>query len=197
MRKLGFWDWLAYSCVAIPATILAADSAIKNTKNFQPMVQWITDNKIWNYAPLVLILIGGVIFLLRQFGLIRTIDKPEAVEPVWNENAQLTLLFDNQLHAATALRQDEVRFYYWSATPVPTINFETRQIATTPGYMLVFLALKDPTYVNHYKAVVIGGGNYNCEFLAIHPTGAMLRILGDLSGRTLDIRFSRDPIPLD
>jgi hypothetical protein len=43
---------------------------------------------------------------------------------------------------------------------------------------------------------VIGGG-IQCEVLYAHPTGAVVRAIGDLRGETLDVWFGKDPIPLD
>jgi len=114
----------------------------------------------------------------------------------WTTDAHLTLTFDGQLSAATATNQDGVRYYYWYAFPGLAINWDTRQVAGTPGYIVIFLSLNDPTYTNYSKVTVVGGGLL-CEVLSASSAGAVVRVMGDMSGRTVDIRFSQKPIPLD
>ena len=114
----------------------------------------------------------------------------------WNENAVLQLAFDNELQQATSLKQEGVTYYYWTHIPGVAVNFENRQIQTGIGYIMIFLALKDPTHTNYSRARVLGGGIHT-EILGTHPTGAMVRLMGDMRGRTVEIRFSKNPIPLD
>ncbi len=80
--------------------------------------------------------------------------------------------------------------------PKRSVNFDTRQVQTGVGYVMIFLALKNPTHTNYSKARVLGGGIL-AEILGTHPTGAMVRVMGDMRGRTVEIRFSKNPIPLD
>jgi hypothetical protein len=60
--------------------------------------------------------------------------------------------------------------------------------------MMLFLVLADPTHTN-YSRVRMTGGGIQCEVLFAHPTGAVVRAMGDMRGRTLDIWFNKDPIP--
>ena len=61
---------------------------------------------------------------------------------------------------------------------------------------MIFLVLADPTHTNYSRWRVTGGG-IQCEVLSAHPTGAVVRAMGDMRGRTLDVWFNKDPIPLD
>jgi hypothetical protein len=106
------------------------------------------------------------------------------------------LTFDNELKAATPTNQDGVRFYYWQSIPSVLIDYQAQQHSVGPGYVMVYLSLKDPTYTNYSRAIVIGGG-VTCEILASHPTGAAIRAMSDMRGRTLDIQFSKNPISLN
>jgi hypothetical protein len=115
---------------------------------------------------------------------------------IWNSSARLVLTFDTQLQAASASRQEGVRFYYWYHFPGVGIDFEKRQTQAVPGYIVVFLSLKDPTYTNYSPVRVVGGGIL-CEIQATHAAGAVVRAMGDMRGRTLDIWFSKDTIPVD
>jgi hypothetical protein len=114
----------------------------------------------------------------------------------WTDNARLTITFDNELQAASASRQECVRFYYWYNVPGVAVVWSTQQISAGPGYMMIFLVLADPTHTNYNRVRVTGGG-IQCEVLSAHPTGAVVRAMGDMRGRTLDIWFSKNPIPLD
>src|ERR1700730_4268007 len=71
-----------------------------------------------------------------------------------------------------------------------------RQASPIVGYVMIFLALNDPTYTNYSRVRVVGGGVL-CEILSTHAAGAVVRAMGDMRGRTLEIRFSKVPIPLD
>jgi hypothetical protein len=115
---------------------------------------------------------------------------------IWNSSARLVLTFDTQLQAASASRQEGVRFYYWYHFPGVGIDFEKWQTQAAPGYIVVFLSLKDPTYTNYSRVRVVGGGIL-CEIQATHAAGAVVRAMGDMRGRTLDIWFSKDTIPVD
>ena len=113
----------------------------------------------------------------------------------WTTSARLTLIFDSRQEHETPSIQEGVRFYYWQSIPNLGVNFETRQIVAEPGYTLIFLSLDDPTHTNYKRAVVVGGG-INCTWLGDHPAGAALKVSGDLRGRTVDIRFSKTPMPV-
>jgi hypothetical protein len=124
---------------------------------------------------------------------------PKTSEPssqTWTANARLTITFDNDLQAALASKQEGVRFYYWYHFPGIGVDFQRRQVSTGPGYVTVFLSLADPTHTNYNRVRVVGGGVL-CEVLSAHAAGAVVRAMGDMRGRTLDIWFSKDPIPLD
>jgi hypothetical protein len=149
-------------------------------------------------------------FIWQQFRTSQTIQPqigPSGVGPqtsttlpdqskAWTENARLTITFDNELQAASASRQEGVRFYYWYNVPAVAIEWKTRQISTESGYMMVFSALADPTSTNYSRVRVIGGG-IQCEVLSTHPAGAVIRAMGDMRGRALDVWFSKNPIPFD
>jgi hypothetical protein len=119
---------------------------------------------------------------------------PEKQE--WNDNARLTLIFDNELQAATASRQEGVRFYYWYHFPAVAVDFKQKKTVAAPGYVMVFLALQDPTHTNYSRVRVLGGGVL-AEVMASHAAGAVVRAMGDMRGRTIDIWFSNKPIPVD
>ena len=92
--------------------------------------------------------------------------------------------------------QDGVRYFYWYHFPGVGIDYEKPQASPIVGYVMIFLALNDPTYTNYSRVRVVGGGVL-CEILSTHAAGAVVRAMGDMRGRTLEIRFSKVPIPLD
>lgn len=191
MANWGFWEWLTYISIGLAAAVLALDAAVKGTSNLLPSWRFILDSQIWRFAPIILLVISGMLICFQRVGWIGKSDVAEN----WNPKAHLTLTFDNQLQSVATGTQEGVRFYYWTHIPGLEINWERRETAAGPGYVIVFLALKDPTYTNYSRAVVVGGGPL-CEILATHATGAVIRAIGDLRGRTLDIQFSKTPIPL-
>ena len=115
---------------------------------------------------------------------------------VWTDNAQLAITIDNELQTASPSVQDGVRYFYWYHFPGVGIDYEKRQASPIVGYVMIFLALNDPTYTNYSRVRVVGGGVL-CEILSTHAAGAVVRAMGDMRGRTLEIRFSKVPIPLD
>ena len=115
---------------------------------------------------------------------------------VWTDNAHLAITFDNELQTASPSVQDGVRYFYWYHFPGVGIDYEKRQASPIVGYVMIFLALNDPTYTNYSRVRVVGGGVL-CEILSTHAAGAVVRAMGDMRGRTLEIRFSKIPIPLD
>ncbi len=136
-------------------------------------------------------LVGGASLILWIAKLL-----PESKEVKWNENAHLTLTFDSELQNGSPLKQEGVRYYYWYHFPAIAINFDARQTQPTPGYIMVFLSLKDPTYTNYSRVRVVGGGIL-CEVISTHCSGAVVRASGDMRGRTLEILFSKEPIPVN
>lgn len=119
-----------------------------------------------------------------------------AASAKWNENAQLSISFDNELTAATPIKQEGVSWYYWMPTPTIHVDFEKKEISQNVGTMMVFLALKEPMATNYSRVRVVGGG-IPATVRSSSSAGAMVQAIGDLRGRTLDIRFSKNPIPLD
>ena len=114
----------------------------------------------------------------------------------WTDNAHLVLTFDNEFNSATSTIQEGVRWFYWAQIPGVNIDFEHRQYSFQPGYMMVFMALEHPTFTNYSSVKVVGGG-IPTTVLASSPAGATIRAMGDMRGRTIDIKFSKNPIPLD
>lgn len=112
-----------------------------------------------------------------------------------NEKCHLRLVFDNELLSAGAIEQVGINFYYWYHFPSVAIDYESRQLSSRVGYVVVFLALKEPSYTNNSRITVVGGG-INCELVSHHPSAAVVRIMGDMRGRTVDIQLGKDPIPI-
>jgi hypothetical protein len=64
----GFWDRLAYATLWIAAVIVAADTALKGSQRLAPHFDWLLENRLWSYAPLILMTLSGVVFLGKQLG---------------------------------------------------------------------------------------------------------------------------------
>ena len=120
---------------------------------------------------------------------------PAQSADAWNDEARLTLVFDETIQNAVSAAQENVQYYYWLHSPGFKFDCETDNLTLLPGSVTVFLSLKDPTHTNYYRVHVVGGG-VHCAVLGHHPAGATVSATGDLRGRTLDIRFSKTPIPL-
>jgi hypothetical protein len=189
---LSFLRWILFS-IFITGIISANISKLIEQKHWdswflQSLAFLPTLTSQW-WFWLVLGLIGGASLVLWIAKFL-----PQFKE--WNENARLTLVFDNDLQTASPTKQEGVRYFYWYHFPNASINFDTRQVQTTTGYIIVFLALEDPTHTNYNRVRVIGGG-ISCEVVSTHCAGAVIRASGDMRGRTLDIWFSKEPIPID
>ena len=70
MSSWSFWDWLTYTCIAIAALILALDQAIKGSPLLLGNLSGILAKPSWNYAPLGLIGLSGVLLLLKQLNML-------------------------------------------------------------------------------------------------------------------------------
>jgi hypothetical protein len=135
--------------------------------------------------------VGGValsLWLMRLW--------PPGETVAWNDNARLTIIFDRELQTASASRQDGVMYYYWYHFPGVGVHWEKREITSEPGYVTIFLTFKNLTHTNYSRVRVIGGGIL-CEISGTHATGAVVRAMGDMRGRTFDVWFSKEPIPVD
>ena len=119
--------------------------------------------------------------------------RPKSV--VWNDAAELSLLFDSELQSASATTLTGVYFYYWYHFPGFLVNYEMRQTQANIGYVMVFLSLPEPTSINFSRVSVAGGGIF-CEIVSMQTSGLVVRATGDLRGRTLRIQLSKDPISL-
>jgi hypothetical protein len=158
-------------------------------------------------ALLSVIAKGAVVLFLGFLGAFTLIDTgfrlgwyQSTAEPSaageWNSEARLTLIFNSTLENATASVQDGIRYYYWYHFPSLSVDFGSKKISRAPGHVLVFMSLQDPTHTNYSLIRVLGGG-VQSELISSHAAGAVVRAIGDLRGRTLEVRFSKSPIPLD
>jgi hypothetical protein len=67
MRDWGFWGWFSYGTTFAAAIIIAV---IQGGKDMTPH-NWLPAlfaSTRWNYVPLILMLAGGSVFVLREFG---------------------------------------------------------------------------------------------------------------------------------
>lgn len=166
-------------------------------------------NQVWQAVGLLVFFVSTASIVFRQHRVIqRTIpggsigggpDSANAAltgsDVPWKDAARLTLVFENDLTYASPACQEGVNWYYWTSVPAFHVNWETEQLTSSHHYVIVFLAFDYPMHTNNSRVCAVGGG-IHCEVLGHHPSGATVRAIGDLAGRTLDIRFSKTPIPI-
>jgi hypothetical protein len=111
----------------------------------------------------------------------------------WTENAHLTLTFDGTLQHASETAKEGIEYYYWYSVPALEIDWKKHQYRGAPGYVVIFMTLKHPTYTNYNRCRVIGT-DIQCDVLDHQADGAAVRIIGDLRGKSVDVRFSKNPI---
>jgi hypothetical protein len=70
MPHWGFWEWLAYTGIWVPAIILAADVGLKMSPNLRKNFDPIITSPLWGFMPLILLTLSGAILLGRQLGLL-------------------------------------------------------------------------------------------------------------------------------
>jgi hypothetical protein len=77
VRKWGFWDWVAYICIAIAAVMMAFDAAVKSSANLTSIFSFIVDNRLWQFTPAVAVVISAIIIAAERLGWIEaTAEKP-------------------------------------------------------------------------------------------------------------------------
>jgi hypothetical protein len=109
----------------------------------------------------------------------------------WRDNARLTLAFDSAI--PTAIRQEGVRCYHWHSVPGITVKWSTKNVSFPPGYTLKFLEFTEPTHTDSWR-VRVGNEIADNRVDTTSATGAVVRAMGDLRGKTIDIQFSKDRI---
>ena len=109
------------------------------------------------------------------------------------DQARLTIAFDNG--QASVLQQDGVRSYHWYSVPGVKMDWSTRDVDTeVPGYMLIFLQFNDPTHTDNWRVLVDERSTDDARVMTTTATSAIIRAVGDMNGKTIDIRFSKDRI---
>ena len=70
MTGWGPFEYLVFTLVAIPAAIMAIDTAMKASPTMGPATASFRERGWWGYAPAVLLIAAIVVFLLRITGTI-------------------------------------------------------------------------------------------------------------------------------
>jgi hypothetical protein len=81
MKRLSFTDWLAYGAIAIAAIILALDTGMTQAKEAGKLMPSFISSPVWGFAPLVLLMVGGAIFLAKQLGFVGAATKQSSFSP--------------------------------------------------------------------------------------------------------------------
>jgi hypothetical protein len=119
--------------------------------------------------------------------------QPSDLKGPWIDDARLTIAFDKKLQRTTALRQEAVRCYHWYSVPGVTVDWGSRKVYPGPGDMLIFLEFDYPTHLD-YSRIRVVNSSIESQVLSTSLAGAVIRAIGDMRGRTIDIRFSKNPI---
>jgi len=156
---------------------------------WEPAMRWLSGlaQTDW-YRYLAAAVVGAAITLWVSYWLRK--------RELWSEGARLTLAFDGNSEYATPSCQEGIAYYFWYCVPGISVDWDNRQITRTRGYLMLFMSFGRPTHTNYSKVNVIGGG-FHCEIMGTHPFGTVVRIMGDVSGRTIDVRFSKAPISIN
>lgn len=67
MANWGFWEWVAYATMFIGAVILAADQGFKGAPAMKDHVPLFIASPLWSFAPLILLIVGALILICRDF----------------------------------------------------------------------------------------------------------------------------------
>lgn len=108
-----------------------------------------------------------------------------------SDNARLTIAFDSV--TPTVVRQEGVRCYHWHSVPNVVIDWRTRNVSELPGYMLIFLEFTNPTCKDHWR-VRVENEDIESPIQSTSAAGAVVRVIGDMQGKSIDICFSKDRI---
>jgi len=84
MKKWTFWEWLSYATLWIAALVIALDTSLKLTSGLlRQEVTGLLESPVWGFSPLALVIVGTVIFILRQLGWINHVQLTlgDAAEP--------------------------------------------------------------------------------------------------------------------
>jgi hypothetical protein len=70
MKDWDIWAWIAYGTIATAAICLAVDSAIKMSPALLPKFSWLLENSIWGFVPFILVIVGTILFISNQLGVL-------------------------------------------------------------------------------------------------------------------------------
>ena len=120
MREWGFWEWLAYACIAVAAIALAVDQAAKGSPALADKLAVILDTGVWHYMPLFLVIVSGITVIANQFGFVGS-----------NNVAKNPLSEHSNLEASFIRTSLRLQFFGDYRTP---IEISSRNVATWYAY---------------------------------------------------------------
>lgn len=157
MSKWSFWDWLTYTCIAAAALVLALDQAIKGSPALLGSLSGLLARPSWNYAPLVLIGLSGVLLVLKQLNFLGKSDtgqnanlSAQDLEPKYIKTT-LRLQFFGDYRIPHEVSSDNVAcwFAYFSAslsiTPMDESGNSIAGGMQIPPNWAIFVALDKPS----------------------------------------------------
>lgn len=68
MKNWGPWDWIAWSSLGLSALASALGQAISSLPDLKNLMPKVFQYPYWNFAPLALFVLSGVVFLSKELG---------------------------------------------------------------------------------------------------------------------------------
>ncbi|MEI9997337.1 MAG: hypothetical protein WDM91_22265 [Rhizomicrobium sp.] len=68
MGGWGFWEWLAYTFIAIAAVVPAVSMALKNEAELNARLRYFLQSKFWTYVPATFLVLSAAIVVANQLG---------------------------------------------------------------------------------------------------------------------------------
>ncbi|MCW5590686.1 MAG: hypothetical protein KIS74_01180 [Burkholderiales bacterium] len=155
MSSWSFWDWLTYTCIGIAALVLALDQAIKGSPQLLGAFSGLLVKPSWNYAPLALIALSGVLLVLKQLNVLDPKGTNHHVEPAVSDEVgyiktkvRLQFFGDQRIPHEVSSENVAVWFAYFSAslsiTPMDANGKPIDGGMQIPPNWVIFVALDKP-----------------------------------------------------
>ncbi len=177
---------MAIGCIVIAGVLQAAQQALTSSPKIHLIIPWLNLSGNWNYIPLILITIAGLIFLLKQFGIIQNKSILEAIP------TNLRLQFHpNSINPINLYSENIANWYalchiFTVVEPASKTFKQGRELVNKQWS--IFLVFDKPVAI---KQITVDGNGAKLPITEIKNSSsrhAVITVSDDIGGAVLDIK---------